>query len=137
VETDRSGYSGTGYIRWAGENLYVAGGQGSMYFSFIPDVSGVYEVTIRARAIAPPRSDLNNDVWMRMNGQRSSGSSDFSDWVKVFTTGGDSWTLGGTVDSGELKEPFQQYLQAGTLYTLEISGRSSDYALDYLEISSR
>jgi len=134
-ETVRSGFSGTGYIRWSEGNLYRAGGEGITQYIVIPEVSGVHQVKIRARAINPPQSDLNNDVWIRMNGEQAEGSSDLTDWVKVFTTGQDSWQLGGTADKAHSMELFKQELIAGRLYTLEISGRSTNYAIDYLEVS--
>ena len=134
-ETKRSGFSGKGYIRWTEGNFYSLRGKGITQYIVVPKITGVHTLRIRARAINPPKSDLNNDVWVRMNGELAAGSIELNSWVKMFTTGQDAWQLGGTVDKAHKMQLFQQYLVAGEPYTLEISGRSTGYAIDYFEVS--
>lgn len=131
-ETARSGFSGTGYIRWNGGNRYSNPGQGTTRYSFSVASSGVYQLRIKARAISPPRDDLNNDSWFRMNGQNVS-SIDFTQWTKVFTSGQDNWQTAGRADVSP-RQPFSQQLQAGRTYVLELSGRSQNHAIDVIEL---
>ncbi len=96
-----------------------------MSFSLKPDSSGVYSLRLRSRAINPPASDLNNDVWVRLNG---------SAWTKIFNAGKDQWIVGGKADANHRRYVFQQNLTGGTTYNLEISGRSNGFAIDYIEL---
>jgi hypothetical protein len=126
-DTSRAGYSGSGYIRWNGGNRYNINlaGKGLMLFSLKADSSGTYSLRLRSRAINPPASDLNNDVWVRLNG---------SDWTKIFNAGRDQWVIGGRADVNHKRYVFQQNLVGGKTYTLEISGRSNGFAIDYIEL---
>ncbi len=131
-DTARSGFSGAGYIRWNGGNQYTNPGLGVTRYNFSVTTTGVYRLRIRARAISPPRGDLNNDSWFKMNGQNVT-SANFTQWTKVFTTGRDNWQTGGTADFDN-DEPFRQRLEAGRSYVLELSGRSQNHAIDTIEL---
>ena len=126
-DTNRAGYSGSGYIRWTGSNLYNINqaGEGVMRFVVTPDVSGEYAVRLRSRAINPAASDLSNDVWMRLDGAA---------WLKVYNAGKDEWIVGGAVDSNHQHYVLKKTLIAGNQHVLEISGRSNGFAIDYIEL---
>ncbi len=127
-DTNRSGYSGNGYIRWASSNQYNIrqAGKGIMSFAVKPETTGNYTLKLRSRALDPAASDLNNDVWLRIDG---------SSWVKIFNKGKDEWIVGGKVDAGGKRYVLKQNLKAGQTYQLEISGRSNGFAIDYIELS--
>ncbi|MGQ7845882.1 hypothetical protein ACUNV4_15465 [Granulosicoccus sp. 3-233] len=126
-DTQRAGYSGNGYIRWSGANLYNVrqAGKGIMSFTVTPGSTGKYTLQLRSRALNPAASDLNNDVWLRMNG---------SSWMKIFNKGKDQWIVGGKVDAHGKRYVLKQNLTAGKTYQLEISGRSHGFAIDYIEL---
>lgn len=126
-DTARAGYSGAGYIRWTGGNQYNIrqAGKGIMKFALTPESSGTYTLQLRSRALNPAASDLNNDVWLRLDG---------SEWMKIFNTGKDEWRVGGKVDASDRRYVFKPDLVKGRSHTLEISGRSNGFAIDYIEL---
>lgn len=126
-DTNRSGYSGAGYIRWTGANRYYLSeaGQGIMSFAVKPASSGLYTVRLRSRALNPAASDKSNDVWMRVDG---------SAWLKVYNAGKDEWRVGGTADSNHNHFLLKKNLVAGNTHVVEISGRSTGFAIDYIEL---
>ena len=71
-ENDKPGFTGTGYYRWAGPDLFNINGAGSGTMSYVVNIpasdAGDFRFAFRARRIARTdgRTDLNNDIWMRI-----------------------------------------------------------------------
>ena len=124
VESERAGAEGGAYAIWRGPNRYGAPGDGLTNLQFAVPSAGEYQLVIRARAVSPARGDLSNDTFFR-----------FPDgaWTKVFTTGQDSWQVGGTGDRDERKFPLRARLEAGVA-TVQMSGRSERHALDWIAL---
>lgn len=124
VESERAGAEGGSYAIWRGPNRYGAPGDGLTNLQFTVPRAGEYQLVIRARAVSPDRGDLSNDSWFRFPEGR---------WTKVFTTGQDSWQVGGTGDQDHRKFPFRGRLEAGVT-TVQMSGRSERHAIDWIAL---
>ena len=107
-------------------------------YNFQVSATGTYQLRLRARAVqqTPGRTDLHNDVWLRLDGVTAPGFADVTDYVKVFTSGDGNYHISGTADPStpENRTPFRQVLTQGVTYTLEALGRSQGYGIDYFEI---
>ncbi|MEM9127868.1 MAG: DUF4038 domain-containing protein, partial [Pseudomonadota bacterium] len=97
-ENDKPGFTGTGYYRWAGPDSFNINRAGSGTMGYVVDIpasdAGIYRFAFRARRIArnDGRTDLNNDIWMRVI-EESSGEQVQPDgeagqtWWKMFFSG--------------------------------------------------
>ena len=123
-ESSDSGFTGTGYLRWNGPNLYGTPGVGTLAYTVYISEPGEYNVRIRMSHLGAPAGDLWNDCWARMNDGR---------WAKALHPG-DKMEDGFTFDS--ILEPdfgvFEnmRYTLSAGFHTLYLSGRSENLRMD-------
>ena len=133
VDTAKSGFSGSGYIRWYGGNDFSNPGRGVTTYTFTVTNTGTYQLALRARGNGSDNTE-NNDVWVQMDGVNVTGRTAWNSYAKLYTSHGDKWATGGTGDFHSGHQKLQQVLTAGNTYTLQLSGRSQNYSIDYIEL---
>lgn len=124
LEADVPGYTGEGFLRWTGPNLFDEPGHDAFWVEFEVEEAGLYDLRLRNHHDDPDSTE-SNDVWVRMDGGA---------WVKLFSGIKCQWTWASNHDfSHDHKPPAQYELSAGT-HRLEFSGRSHDFRLDRLHL---
>jgi hypothetical protein len=128
LEIEKADYTGAGYYAWRGPNQYSTPGNGILKYEFNADQAGVYEMDIRNRRDKDGRevaSDLENDVWVRMDG---------GPWVKVFSSAPfGQWNWATRFDYHDNKPEASYDLTKGD-HVLEISGRSENFKIDRIHL---
>ncbi|MEO1304758.1 MAG: DUF5060 domain-containing protein [Pseudomonadota bacterium] len=146
-ENDKPGYTGTGYYRWAGPDIFNINRAGSGTMGYVVDIpasaAGIYRFAFRARRISrnDGRTDLNNDIWMRVI-EESSGEQVQPDgeagqtWWKMFFSGSlTDWVWSNNLDRQDgSKLPAIYNLSAGR-HRIEISGRSTEFHFDRMTLN--
>lgn len=131
LDTETPGFSGTGYLRWNGENHFRRqdAGVGTLSFRFTVESAGNYQLFLRSRITVGESTTEHNDSWARLvGGSDVPDEHPLSGWTKVYMNALDSWSWATkTVD--EVGLPLRQHFDAGT-HVLEISGRSRGHAID-------
>ena len=123
-ETAEEGYTGSGYLRWNGPNLYGTPDVGTLAFRVYISEPGDYNVRLRISHKGAPAGDQWNDCWARM---------DNGTWAKALHPA-DKKDLGFTFDS--ILEPdfgvfeSMRYTLSEGLHTLYLSGRSENFKID-------
>jgi hypothetical protein len=123
------------YIEFTGSNSFAEPTYGVLSYNVEIPAAGDWEMRWRATAAQQTagRSDLHNDAWAKMNGSPISGFHDVRAFRKVFTSGNGDWHTAANVELGSHNfSKFRQRLSQGT-YQFDISGRSTGYAIDYIE----
>ncbi|MEO1554385.1 MAG: hypothetical protein AAFR82_10660, partial [Pseudomonadota bacterium] len=146
-ENDKTGFTGTGYYRWAGPDLFNINGAGSGIISYVVDIpasdAGDYRFAFRGRRISRTdgRTDLNNDIWMRIieesSGQQvqPNGQSGQTWWKMFFSGSLTNWVWSNSLDRQDgTKLPATYNLAAGR-HRIEISGRSTELHLDRMTLN--
>ncbi len=116
------GFTGDGYYRWEGPNLFGnPGAQGVTAYKINITNPGTYQMRFRNHRDGGIPFDQENDVWTRMgNGA----------WAKVFSGTQGQWNWVSNFDFGEGNRPSASYqLEAGE-HTFFISGRSTGFRID-------
>jgi hypothetical protein len=133
-ENSTGGFTGTGYIRYAGPQTFN-NPPNSQTVSYTIDIAtpGTWKFQMRSRKDGPVH-DAQNDTWVRM---------DNGPWVKHFTEGLNStgqWTFN-TLAEPLLRPPFvvQEYNLSAGRHTLQFAGRSTGHKIDrwHLYLSGR
>lgn len=143
-------FTGNSYIRWGGEDLFGTPGEGYMSYNIRINTPGTYRFQWRCRIAKGNDHTEHNDAWLRMpdaddffgekgNGNRvypkGTGKSPTPEgggkdgWFKVFVNQLDKWVWGGRTSDNDGHDIFATFDTAGD-YTIEISGRSSGFAID-------
>lgn len=141
-ENDKPGFTGTGYYRWTGPDYFNINSAGEGAMSYVFDIpngqADTYRYVFRARRInrTDGRTDLNNDIWMRVirdsdGTQVQPNGESGQTWWKMFFGGSlTEWRWSSSLDRQDgTKIPANYSLDAGR-YRLEISGRSTELHLD-------
>jgi hypothetical protein len=123
VEKALEGYSGASYYTWRGPDLFGSPGRGVLSYAFTVGRPGVYHLRIRNRH-DDADSTLHNDCFTRMDGGA---------WVKTYSSQRGQWTWNTNHEDGAAKAPAKHALTAG-LHTLEISGRSTRFSIDRIQL---
>jgi len=123
--TQTPGYSGLGYFRWDGPDLFASPGTDGI-FSFDIEIStpGTYIVNLRNRHEDPNPTE-DNDVWVRIDG---------GTWEKVFSNGASSvgqWTWESQTETGPT---LSHHFSVG-LHTLWFSARSEGFKMDRVHLA--
>ncbi|MBX2826486.1 MAG: hypothetical protein KTR33_17245, partial [Gammaproteobacteria bacterium] len=130
-QTSISGYKGSGYLLWTGNNHFAVGsaGKGTIRYHFRISKAGNYQMNWRSRIAKGNNTTEHNDSWIRFpTGDNIRGEHGLRGWTKVYTNQGGRWSwASNTVD--HVGNPIRQYFDAGNHY-LEISGRSNGHAID-------
>ena len=123
-ESSDAGFTGDGYIRWNGPNLYGTPGVGTLAYKVYISEPGDYNVRLRMSHLGAPAGDQWNDCWAKM---------DDGSWAKALHPA-DKMQAGFTFDS--ILEPefgvFEnmRYTLSAGFHTLYISGRSENLRVD-------
>lgn len=129
LETEKPGYTGSGYYAWRGPNKFSTPGSGLLTYEFHADEGGIYQFDLRNRRDKDGRTvagDQENDVFARMDG---------GPWLKVFSSAAfDSWNWATKFDLSHDNKPDASYDLTQGLHTLELSGRSSNFKLDRIHL---
>ena len=122
-ETSLGGYAGASYYTWRGPDLFGSPGRGVLSYPFTVGKAGVYHLRIRNRH-DDADSMLHNDCFTRLDG---------GPWIKTYSSQRGEWTWNTNHEHGEAKGPAKFALSAGP-HVLEISGRSSRFSIDRLQL---
>ncbi len=120
AEDDLAGYKGDGFIRWTGPDYFDTPGNGVMEVPVLVTNAGTYHMRIR-NYHDHPRTDLENDVWFRI---------DDNHWQKVFSSVANTWTYHTGVEEGQR----HYYLDEG-MHMVQLSGRSFNYRIDRIHLA--
>jgi hypothetical protein len=123
IETALEGYSGASYYTWRGPDLFGSPGRGGLSYVFTVGKPGVYHLRIRNRH-DDADSTLHNDCFTRMDGGA---------WMKTYSSVRGQWTWNTNHEDGETKAPARYSLSAG-VHTLEVSGRSTRFSIDRIQL---
>ena len=124
IESSDQGYTGSGYLRWDGPNLFGTPNVGTMAFTVYISDPGEYNVRLRMSHLGAPAGDMWNDCWARM---------DEGTWSKALHPA-DKMDDGFTFDS--ILEPdfgvfeSMRYTLSEGIHTLYLSGRSENLRID-------
>ena len=120
-DTSVPGYTGTGFYRWDGPDMFNTPGGGTTVYTFDVTTPGTYNLSIH-NYHDDPQPDQNNDCWIKMDSANS---------VKVFSNNGTStvgvWNWASDFNSTGAQANF--FLNAGT-HVMKMSGRSNGFHID-------
>ena len=151
VDSSLSGYRGSGYLHFRGENRFAQPGHGLLTYPITINTPGTYRVQWHSRIASGESRTDNNDSWLRLpdatdfyatsDGQRvyprGSGKTPLPEgagaegWFKVYQNVRGSWTWQTSTFDNHPHEIYVVFAEAGR-YTLEIAGRSTHHAIDRL-----
>lgn len=144
-ETNRPDFTGSGYYRWSGPDLFNISGAGQGILPYVFEIpageGGDYRFSFRAQRITRTdgRTDLNNDIWLRVIDEATGDTLQPEDvgatqpWWKMFFSGNQSftqWVWAKSLDRQDGTKFDAVWNFAPGRYRLEISGRSTDAKLD-------
>ena len=124
ADSNRPGFSGAGYFRWNGPNLFSTPGRGVMTYKVFIANPGTYQVRIHNRHDNSDPSE-ENDCWIRVN---------CSSWIKAYSNNGRNsrvWNWHFRFDPGH--GPVQYPMNRG-VNEIQISGRSSRFMIDRIHV---
>ncbi|GEM_PF-1295024 len=138
--TTLSGYTGSGYLEFTGNNYQSGGAKSPITYTFTIQNAGVYRLVPRAATTRPDSvpDDQGNDCYLKMEGDFTPGSNatleNLTKNQKFFTIlkKANQWVWGRQFDmnnSHTFREA-EYTFKAGETYTLTVSGRSKSYSLD-------
>jgi len=148
-ETGISGYTGSGYLVYTGNNQYNNPGQSKISFQVQIQKTGLYRFQWRSRITLGNSNSEHNDSWLRLPdaddffAQRNnsivypkgSGKSPNpkgagkDGWFKVYQNQKDKWSWHARTSDNDAHDIYARFDQAG-IYTLEIAGRSNGHGVD-------
>ncbi|MGF1543051.1 MAG: DUF5060 domain-containing protein [Parvularculaceae bacterium] len=146
-ENDDPGFTGSGFYRWDGPDLFNINGAGSGVLSYVVEIpegeGGNYRYVFRARRITrnDGRSDLNNDIWMRIVDDASGSlvqpnGQNGQPWWKMFFSGSfTNWVWSNSLDRQDGQKFDATYDLDPGRYRIEISGRSAEVHLDRMTLN--
>ncbi len=122
-ESSVAGYSGSGYYRWNGADVFNSPGQGILRYVIRIANAGAYHLRIRNHHDHPD-STLENDCFTRMDG---------GTWIKTYSSTADQWTWHTRHEQdGAHSDPL--YTLAAGDHAFEISGRSANFRIDRIHL---
>lgn len=129
VESSDAGFTGTGYLRWNGPDLFGTPGTGVLEIPFTVEQAGNYWVKMRSSHLGAPAGDQWNDAWVRMN---AGGNWTKAGHPAAAMNNGFTFDMFMEPSGGDFIDPIY-YLEPGT-HTLFISGRSFNFRMDRIHI---
>ncbi|MEL6916350.1 MAG: DUF5060 domain-containing protein, partial [Bacteroidota bacterium] len=152
--TSASGFSGTGYLEWTGSNNFNTPGQGTITVKIQINDPGTYRFQWRNKVGTGNNSTEHNDSWLRFPdaddffGQRGNsiiypkgsgktptpngGGAD--GWFKIYLSGTTNWTWSTNTSDNDPHQIYATFDSPG-IYTMEISGRSTNHLIDRIVLS--
>jgi hypothetical protein len=152
LETEVVGYTGGGYFRWDGPDSFGNPGNGTVSYQITITNPGTYRFQWHNKIMHGTNATESNDSWLRIpdaddffakknnvvkypkggmfvqSNTVAEGASG-NGWMKVFSSGTTNWTWRSVTSDNEGFPIFATFNEAGT-YTVQISGRSKNHALD-------
>ena len=123
-----TGYTGDGFLRWDGPNLFNSPGTSIITYEFEAPSAGNRRLSLRNRHDDPDPTE-QNDTWVRMNG---------GTWFKLFSNLPGTvavWNWDSRFDLGHGNpQPNASFDLLAGLNTLEFSGRSFGFMMDRVHI---
>uniref|UniRef100_A0A0G4GD24 Uncharacterized protein n=1 Tax=Chromera velia CCMP2878 TaxID=1169474 RepID=A0A0G4GD24_9ALVE len=149
-------FQSTGFLRWDGKTQWNTPAVGTLTYPFVTDEPGEYTVKGRVSRESDPNTTEENDHWLRIldssgkplrpldqngrcptrTGQTNCVEAD--GWLKFYYSGVpvNEWRVHGkNVDHNAIDIKYN--INAGQLYTIEISGRSQGLKLDRFGLSNK
>ncbi|MFT5292088.1 MAG: hypothetical protein ACI82F_004173 [Planctomycetota bacterium] len=125
LETNVSGYTGSGYYRWSGPDMYNTPGSGFTRYKFNITTPGTYMLSIH-NYHDDPEPDKDNDCWVNTDG---------GNFKKVYSNNGTAtvgrWNWASDFESTGDQAEF--FFGAGA-HNIGISGRSNGYHMDRVHL---
>ena len=122
LQTDIAGFTGNGFFRWEGPNLFGnPGAQGVMSYPFRIENPGTYQMRFRNHRDGDVAFDAENDVWAKLDNEN---------WIKVFSGMQGQWNWASNFDFGKGNRPSASYVLSAGDHTFTISGRSNGFRID-------
>lgn len=146
-KTDRSGYTGSGYLEFTGNNPESGPAKSPLTYEFKIQKAGLYMLGMHCgKEKVGDRNDVANDCYVKVQGDYGAGPNAGDNHgddapldmlksnTKFFggTNNGFGWAEGRTLDAGghnNKRKPIYDF-KAGETYTLVISGRSQLFKLN-------
>jgi len=144
-------YSGQGYIVWRGEDQMNKPGEGLQQYRIKITRTGTYRIQLRARIAQGEQSTEHNDVWLRLpdaadyyGKKAKDGHLDYpkgsgkmpvpkgagkDGWFKSYFNKLNTWGWQTHTSDHDAHQIYADFDQTGN-YTLQLSGRSSGFAID-------
>ena len=145
-----SGFEGSGYLIWTGNDNFNEPGEGLMKFSIKITTPGTYQFVWSSRIGTGTSNTEHNDSWLRIQGDdffgekastgervypKGSGKtpnpegSSANGWLKAYMNRLGEWFYRSSTNDRDPFDIFATFNAAGT-YDVEISGRSKSHAID-------
>lgn len=145
-----SGFEGSNYLIWTGNDNFNTPGQGTIAFTIKINSPGTYQFVWSSRIGTGTSNTEHNDSWLKINGNdfygektatgdrvypKGSGKtpnpegSSGNGWLKVYMNRVGEWFWRSTTSDNDPHDVFAVFNTAGN-YDIEISGRSKSHALD-------
>lgn len=122
LQTNVPGYTGDGFYRWEGPNLFGnPGAQGVTQYKINVTNPGTYQMRFHNHRNGGIPFDQENDIWTRMDNDQ---------WIKVFSSTQGQWNWASNFDFGEGNRPSASYNLSAGEHTFTISGRSTGFRVD-------
>ncbi|WP_160148080.1 malectin domain-containing carbohydrate-binding protein [Rubripirellula obstinata] len=121
-EASITDFTGSGYYRWDGPNLYdqdQAGSLGVLEYRVLITNPGTYQLRVRSHRDDGTGTD-SNDVWVKM---------DSGNWKKIYSSVQGQWTWNTKFDQTGTNPDASYTLEPG-MHTFSIGGRSKDFRID-------
>jgi hypothetical protein len=150
TSTTLSGFVGSGYLIWTGNDNFNAPGIGIMKFSVKINNPGTYQFVWSSRIATGTSNTEHNDSWLRIQGDdfygekagtgervypKGSGKTPNPEgtssegWLKVYMNRTGEWFWRSSTNDKDPFNIFATFDKTGT-YDVEISGRSKSHAID-------
>ncbi|MEO1441798.1 MAG: Ig-like domain-containing protein [Chloroflexota bacterium] len=159
LKTAISGFTGSGYLQWDGNNFFDNPGNDVIEYKIRINNPGRYRFTMRSRNPTSNGTE-HNDLWLRFpdaeafygykagidefvypagNGRGPGGSdqtpypegASADGWLKAFMNTPNAWHWAAATSDGEGHLIYVEFERSAT-YTLQISGRSNLFIIDRL-----
>lgn len=145
-----SGFEGSDYLVWSGDDSFRTPGNGTIKFSIKINTPGTYQFVWSSRITFGDSNTEHNDSWLRIKGDdffgeksstggrvypKGSGKTPNPEgngadgWLKVYMNNLGTWFWRSSTSDNDPHDVFATFNSAG-IYDVEISGRSKFHAID-------
>lgn len=149
-----TGFNGSGYIFWDGEDHFNTPGNGVINVKFKINTPGTYRFEWRSKIGNGDDFTEFNDTWLRfpdaneyyglLAGRKvfpkgvgklpEPEGSGAEGWFKVFLTGSTDWTFSTNTSDNQGYQLFVNFSKSG-IYTFQVSARSAQHLIDRIVMS--
>lgn len=151
--TNLPDYLGKSYLQWEGDNHMRKPGDGIVTYKIEINNTGIYRIQIRGYIAEGTSGSEHNDVWLRMPdandyygekngnviypagiGKSPNPKGASSDgWFKIYNNTKNKWSWASRTSDHDGHNIYAKFNKAD-VYTIEISGRSSGFAVDRITL---